>query len=296
MNINKSLELYYQYLLFEKGLKNNTISNYLNDLKIFLQSHQDIKDTDYLQNDFIQNYIFDLSINENKPTTISRKITSIKTYYYFLKRENINKNLDTKDILLPKKTLYLPNILSKQEIEKILNSFDLDDKIEFRNRVIIELLYTSGMRVSELINLKIADLNFKEKIIKVLGKRDKIRYVPLNINTSSILIKYLNIIRPKLLGLKKNNSYCFINNKGNKLTRQSINLIVEEVATRVDIKKKISPHTFRHSFATHLLENGASILIVQKLLGHTNTETTQIYTHLSNKTIKNTYDLFWNKK
>jgi len=191
---------------------------------------------------------------------------------------------------LPKINKRLPTVLSVQEMQEILDSIVIDDHLSSRNRCMLELMYATGLRVSELINLNVSSVNIYMGYIKVIGKRDKERIVPISDIAKKILDEYLNHYREKFI--KKESSLLFFNNHGNKLSREEFYLILKQVIKQTSVNKKVSPHTIRHSFATHLLENGADLRSIQELLGHSDISTTTIYTHISNQKIKNEYQQF----
>ena len=261
---------------------------------MFLKYFPNIKTVDDLNDELIDNFIYEQSLNDLKSSTISRRISTIKNFFLFLENEKIATNL-VKEVILPKKEKHIPTFLSIDEIKNLLNVFDETKPTEYRDKTMVLVMYSAGLRVSELINLEKRSINFEEKLITLKGKGNKERFVPLNY----IALEYLN----NYLSQNKNNKvfskskYLFINKKdGKPLTRQYFFVELNKYAKRAGIDKKISPHTLRHSFATHLLENGADLRVVQELLGHSKIETTQIYTHLSTKKILDALDLYSKRK
>ena len=207
--------------------------------------------------------------------------------------ENINPNIHL-NVVTPKREKHLPSYLSVDEVETLLNAPDLKKDGEYRDKAMLEVMYASGLRVSELINLSKQDINFQQKILKIKGKGDKQRLVPIGDFAMEYLNNYLNLVRSKNIG--QTSKYIFLNSRGQKISRQYFFKQVKKYAKRANIDKKISPHTLRHCFATHLLEAGADIRMVQEMLGHANIETTQIYTQISAKRIISAYDLYSKQK
>lgn len=295
MDINDAIELFLEYKAVEEGLNiKSTIPDYKDDFKVFLKYFPNIKTVDDLNDELIDNFIYEQSLNDLKSSTISRRISTIKNFFLFLENEKIATNL-VKEVILPKKEKHIPTFLSIDEIKNLLSAFDETKPTEYRDKTMVLVMYSAGLRVSELINLEKRSINFEEKLITLKGKGNKERFVPLNY----IALEYLN----NYLSQNKNNKvfskskYLFINKKdGKPLTRQYFFVELNKYAKRAGINKKISPHTLRHSFATHLLENGADLRVVQELLGHSKIETTQIYTHLSTKKILDALDLYSKRK
>lgn len=295
MDINDAIELFLEYKAVEEGLNiKSTIPDYKDDFKVFLKYFPNIKTVDDLNDELIDNFIYEQSLNDLKSSTISRRISTIKNFFLFLENEKIATNL-VKEVILPKKVKHIPTFLSVDEIKNLLSVFDETKPTEYRDKTMVLVMYSAGLRVSELINLEKRSINFEEKLITLKGKGNKERFVPLNY----IALEYLN----NYLSQNKNNKvfskskYLFINKKdGKPLTRQYFFVELNKYAKRAGIDKKISPHTLRHSFATHLLENGADLRVVQELLGHSKIETTQIYTHLSTKKILDALDLYSKRK
>lgn len=295
MDINDAIELFLEYKAVEEGLNiKSTIPDYKDDFKVFLKYFPNIKTLDDLNDELIDNFIYEQSLNDLKSSTISRRISTIKNFFLFLENEKIATNL-VKEVILPKKEKHIPTFLSIDEIKNLLSVFDETKPTEYRDKTMVLVMYSAGLRVSELINLEKRSINFEEKLITLKGKGNKERFVPLNY----IALEYLN----NYLSQNKNNKvfskskYLFINKKdGKPLTRQYFFVELNKYAKRAGIDKKISPHTLRHSFATHLLENGADLRVVQELLGHSKIETTQIYTHLSTKKILDALDLYSKRK
>ena len=276
------------YLRIERGLAENTVKNYSSDilaLAQFISSNKILELPKDCSRETLQQFIH----QQSKTVTASiqaRRISSIKSFFNFMIFEKLRTNSPADLIEGPKLGRKLPVTLNLGEIEKILGGIDLSLPNGQRNRAIIETLYGSGLRVSELVNLTLSDIFFKEEIIRVTGKGDKQRLVPLGSYSKKCIQIYKNEIRVLKKIKKEDNDILFLNRNGRKMTRAMIFTIVKETALKVGIKKKISPHTYRHSFATHLLENGADLKSIQILMGHESITTTEIYTHLDNRHLK----------
>lgn len=282
------------YLRIERGLSENTVKNYISDIEAlaqFISSSRIAEKPKDCTKETLQLFIYEQA-RYVATTSQARKISSIKSFFNFLIFEKLRTDSPADLIEGPKLGRKLPETLNLTEIEKIISGIDLSLPNSQRNRAIIETLYGSGLRVSELVNLALSDIFFKENIIRVTGKGDKQRLVPLG----SYSKKYIQIYVDEIRGFKKikkeDNDILFLNRNGGKMTRAMIFTIVRDTALKVGIKKKISPHTFRHSFATHLLENGADLRVIQVLMGHESITTTEIYTHLDNKHLKNVMEKF----
>ena len=290
MKIELAIKYYKQFLLTEKNVNTKTIEDYDRDFAAFLKFLNGLKDTSQLSGQDIVEYTYDLSIRGYATSTISRQISTIKNFFIFLVSEGIEKNLEL-NVVMPKKEKHLPSYLTKEEMERLLNATNINKKNGLRDRAMFELMYSSGLRVSELVNLTKSELNIPEKILKIKGKREKTRLIPVGEIAMDYLLRYLNESRNKNK-FANESKYLFINKQGKPISRQHFFIQVRKYALEAGITKTISPHTLRHSFATHLLENGADLRLVQELLGHTNVETTQIYTHISQDSIISAYDKF----
>tara|TARA_B100001059_G_scaffold231980_1_gene268885 strand:+ start:8585 stop:9484 length:900 start_codon:yes stop_codon:yes gene_type:complete len=282
------------YLRIERGLAENTVKNYSADIVALAQfiSSNNIEELPKdCSKETLQQFIYHQSKSVSTNSQ-ARRISAIKSFFNFLIFEKLRANSPADLIEGPKLGRKLPVTLNLMEIEKILLGVELSLPNGQRNRAIIETLYGSGLRVSELVNLTLSNIFFKEDIIKVTGKGNKQRLVPLG----SYSKKFIQIYKEEIRSLKKikkeYNDYLFLNRNGRKMTRAMIFTIVKKSAIKVGIKKKISPHTFRHSFATHLLENGADLRTIQVLMGHESITTTEIYTHLDNKHLKKVMEEF----
>ena len=281
MNWDSGFEDFKNYLKLERGLSDNSIKSYDYDLilfKKFLIANK-INDTPInCKPETIKNYLYK-SFSDKKSISQARSISAIKSFFNYLIFEGYIKDSPISNIESPKQEKKLPKVLTEEEIKKLINSIDLNHDFGQRNKTIIEILYGTGIRVSELINLKLSNIFFKENIIKVIGKGNKERFVPLGEIASNELKIYINN-RNRLKIDSKSSDILFLNRYGRGLTRSMIFKIISDASKRVGLDKKISPHTLRHSFATHLIKNGADLRTIQLILGHESITTTEIYTHL----------------
>ena len=273
---DSNLRSFLNYLLVDKGLSNNTAKAYEADISSFFQwlDNEDLKYKN-LQEDHINQYISFLFQKKMRSSSVNRKISSIKSFYIFLVKRNFVKNSPLNDLVTPKQEKYLPESMSEAEVDKLLNSPDVANKIENRDKAMIEMLYATGMRISELVNLKITDVDMKRCVVKVFGKGSKERLVPFGETALDSLKSYLNDRE------QSSSKEIFLSNRGKKMTRVAFWQRVKIYLIRENLKNSISPHTLRHAFATHLLNRGADLRSVQLLLGHSDLSTTQIYTHIA---------------
>ncbi len=278
---------YINYVYIEKKLSDNTKSSYLSDLISFAE-YINYKPCNSITHNDIISYINHLSDKDNKDKTIARKIVSIRTFFDYLMIKKKIKSNPCERISSPKISKKLPNTLNEEEINKLLD-FKPNDAKQYRNKAMIELMYACGLRVSELVNLEINDVNLKDNYVRVFGKGKKERIVPMASVTTSILDEYINVYRSSLLKGYLTDKV-FISSYGKGITRQGFFKILKSIAKENGIKKDFSPHTLRHSFATHLLEHGADLRSISEMLGHENIKTTQIYTHLSNNKKRKDYE------
>ena len=283
----KYIEEFIDYLRFEKKYSENTISSYKRDLN---------KTNTYIKKDFaklnkkdIQNYIQKISKSENV-SSVSRCISTLKSFYKFLELNKYTSLNPLTTITNPKTVKKLPKILSEEEIEKLLD-INLKTDFDYRNKAMLELMYSSGLRVSELINLNVNDIDLSNASVRIFGKGSKERIIPLNDYAIDALNNYILNHRRSLFKHGESN-YLFLNNHGNKMTRQGFFKILEKIAKEKGIKSELSPHTLRHSFATHLLKHGADLRSIQELLGHNDISTTQIYTHITSERLQKNYEEF----
>ena len=293
MKWNHAINDFKDYLKIERGLSENSITSYENDinkLKSFLNDKGKISPLN-VSADHIKEFVYNIS-KEVKANSQSRIISGLKSFYDYLLFEKIIKINPVSNIESPKLRRKLPSTLSIEEINSMINNIDKTKKESERNTAIIETLYGCGLRVSELINLKISDLYFEEDFVKVTGKGNKQRLVPVSEVNKQCINTYLINSRTKLNIDSRSSDIIFLNRNGYKLTRAMIFTIVKSLSKKAGIKKTISPHSFRHSFATHLLENGADLKTIQQLLGHESITTTEIYMHLDNKALVNVMKKF----
>ena len=286
--MNENLENYRNYLKYERAYSDNTVGAYMNDLN---------KYEEFLKKNILESDTEDLEkylkyIKNLESTTVAHKITSIKSYFnYNIKRGIVSVNPADK-VSRPKLTKHLPEYLTEEEVGKLLD-VEVKSPYDYRNKTILELLYSSGIRISELVNIKTPNYDSEECLIRIMGKGSKERIVPLGDYAINIMNDYMNNYRPLIN--KKHTDYVFVNNRGDKISRQFIFKVIKKEALKKGIKKDISPHTLRHTFATHLLKNGADLRIIQELLGHENISTTQIYTHVTNNKLKSDYETYFPK-
>ena len=294
MKWNHAISDFKDYLKIERGLSENSISSYENDLKklkLFLNKNKKKISPLDVETDHVKEFVYHIS-KKVKANSQSRIISGIRSFYDYLLFEKLIKNNPLSNIDSPKLQRKLPSTLSLDEINLMIKNIDKTKKESERNIAIIETLYGCGLRVSELIDLKISDLYFIEDFIKVTGKGNKQRLVPVSNINKRCINDYLLNSRSKIKIVTKHSDILFLNRNGSKLTRAMIFTIVKNLSKKSEIKKIISPHTFRHSFATHLLENGADLKTIQQLLGHESITTTEIYMHLDNKALVSVMNKF----
>ena len=285
MDIESQITDYMNYIKIEKQLSNNTYDGYYRDLKDFFKYTK--KDYNKINSNDIINYIEYLSKNSS-PKTINRHIVSIKNYYKFMeKKGKINFN-PTENIVGLKMPKTVPRVLSEDDINKLLE-IKLNNAYDYRNKAMLELMYSSGLRVSELLSLEVNNIDLDNYLVRCFGKGSKERIVPITDEAHEALYNYIYIYRNTLTKNKMTN-ILFLNSHGSQLSRQGFTKILKEIALEKGINKDLSPHTIRHSFATHLINHGADLRSVQTMLGHENIKTTQIYTHVSNNYVKENYD------
>ncbi|WP_282630312.1 site-specific tyrosine recombinase XerD [Empedobacter sedimenti] len=275
---------YQMYLKLEKRVSANTIEGYLRDIQKLI-NYSEKQPLDYTQDD-LTTFIHEFATSDYSVRSQARVISGLKSFFGYLQLEDFREDNPTSLLETPKIGMKLPDVLSEKEIDKMIEVVDLSKPEGQRNRAIIEVLYGCGLRVSELINLKISDLFFDDGFIRVIGKGNKQRLVPI----SDYTIKYVNLyketIRNHLAIQTGFEDFLFLNRRGKNLTRVMIFTIVKELSIIAGVKKTISPHTFRHSFATHLLKNGADLRAIQLMLGHESITTTEIYTHVDQEYIR----------
>ena len=288
MKWNTCLKEFENFLKFERNLSQNTIQSYLSDLKKLIK-YLEIKKNNCLPHeikvDIIREFLY-LESKKIKASTQGRLISSLNLFFDFLILEKILIKNPVEKIDYPKIGFTIPTTLTTDEIDLIIANARLNKNNGLRNETIIEVLYSCGLRVSELINLKISDLYLSEQLLKVMGKGNKERFVPISQTAKKLIVQYIEFVRNSNKVKKGHEDTLFINNRGKKLTRIMIYTILNSIAQDIGIKKKVSPHVLRHSFATHLIENGADIMSIQKMMGHENIVTTEKYLHVRNKHLK----------
>lgn len=284
-NWKSYIKEYQNYLKLERGLSENTIENYTFDIEklvLFLETNSITQTPINITEETIQQFIYHISSLVNARSQ-SRVISGLKSFFTYILFEDYRKDNPLELIEVPKTGRKLPDTLSTIEIDQLIASIDLSTPEGERNRAILETLYSCGLRVSELTNLKISDLFFEEGFVKVTGKGNKQRFVPIGKTTEKYILIYKEQIRNHLNIQKGFEDTLFLNRRGKQLTRAMIFTIIKDLTVKINLKKTISPHTFRHSFATHLLENGADLRSIQLMLGHESITTTEVYMHLDRK-------------
>jgi len=293
MDIVDAIDSFNQYLIAEKGLSIVTAKNYIDDLNHFFLYFSSVKEVNELESYYLIDFMHhELSLGLSVSTAL-RRLSSTKSFYIFLKKEGIYKD-EIPNIEAPKKPNHLPTCLTSEEVDDLLDAPNLNKDDEIRDKAMLELMYSSGLRVSELLMLERSKLNLKQGIVSIFGKGSKERKIPVGDFAIEYVVKYLNEVRGKYDKYKS--KYLFISKLGEPLSRQFFFKRIKEYALRAGIQENISPHTIRHCFATHMLENGAGLRAVQEMLGHSNIGTTQIYTHISTKRIISAYDLYMKNK
>lgn len=289
----QDLEDFKSYIIAEKNFSKHTAKAYCSDILSFLiwLDENSCENVDFSK---IRDYLHFIQKFNYKKTTISRKIASLRTFYKYLYREHKTESNPATNLNNPKKPKSLPKFLTPDEVEQILNNIRIETPSGYRNRTILELLWATGMRVSELAGLNFGDLDLEKNEIRVFGKGSKERIILVSDRAKGFLQRYIESARdliPKGFPCpdKSENSPVFINNTGYRLQTKTIRNVINDVVEKISLPKHVTPHVFRHSFATHLIENGADLRVVQELLGHSDVSTTQLYTHISKKRLKEVY-------
>lgn len=298
MKWNIAIKDYQLYLKIERGLSINTINSYTNDLEklvLFLSQNSIEISPILIDENLIQQFIYDVAKKVNSRSQ-ARLISGLRSFFDYLVFEDYRKTNPTDLLETPKIGRKLPDTLSEEEIDLLIDAVDLSHPQGERNRTILETMYSCGLRVSEVITLKISDLYFDEGFIKVLGKGNKERFIPIHNRAQKYILTYINEIRIHIHPKKSFEDTLFLNRRGKGLTRQMIFIMLNETATKINLKKKISPHTFRHSFATHLLKYGADLRAIQQMLGHESITTTEIYVHLDKSYLKDVVETYHPRK
>ena len=287
MSWETSIKGFKSYLQIERSLSDNSVQAYIRDVKKFANYAIPIELSELkVTRVDISNFLAQINQEDISARSQARIISGIKAFYKYLIMEDYLKINPTELIESPRIGLKLPDTLSLTEIDKLIAAVDLSTKQGERNRAIIETLYSCGLRVSELTGLQLSNIHFKEGYLKVIGKGDKERLAPIGGRAIKYLTLYINEVRNHQTIKKGHEDFVFLNNRGAKLTRVMIFLIIQKLTEKIGLKKKISPHTFRHSFATHLIEGGADLRAVQEMLGHESITTTEIYTHLDKEYLR----------
>jgi integrase/recombinase XerD len=289
-----NIKMFTNYLKLERGLSVNSIESYELDIRKFI-SYLEGFDDKFLINTIdralVQEFLYSIA-EVVAPTTQARVIAGLKNFFNYFILEGYIKISPVELIETPKLGRKLPDVLSVEEIDLLISAIDLSSNEGFRNKVMLETLYSCGLRVSELVGLRLSDLFFEEGFIRVIGKGSKHRFVPIDSNTIELITLYNDSIRVHMTVKKDSSDILFLNRRGGQLTRAMIFTIIKRLAVEISLEKNISPHTFRHSFATHLLENGADIRAIQLMLGHESITTTEIYTHVTTDRLRSVLEEF----
>lgn len=291
-----SIQLYKQYLKLERSLSPKTVEAYLHDiekLNDFLGGRKKLED---VKLEDLQDFLASLYDDKISARSQARIISGLKSFYKFMLFDHKITHDPTELLDAPKIGRHLPEVLSIPEIEAILNGIDLSKPEGHRNKAIIEVMYGCGLRVSEVVNLRISNLYFRDNYIRIIGKGDKERLVPIGQTAQNAILLYMEGVREHIKIKKGEEDFVFLNRRGARLTREMIFMMIKQAAEVAGITKTISPHTFRHSFATHLVEGGADLRAVQEMLGHESITTTEIYTHLDRTYIKNIIEQYHPRK
>ncbi|MBM6619957.1 site-specific tyrosine recombinase XerD [Bacillus suaedaesalsae] len=292
--MNDQLQDFLHYLVVERGLSDNTITSYKRDLKKYIQFQEEVEKLQSFEEVtrlHIINFLKHIKELGHSSRTIARHIASIRSFHQFLLRDRAVSHDPSVHIETPQPERTLPKVLSMAEVEQLLDSPSLDTAFGLRDKAMIEVLYATGIRVSELIGLNLGDIHLTMGFLRCIGKGNKERIIPIGRAATESLEQYMNQARGKLVGKTKTDAL-FLNHHGNRLSRQGFWKILKRLTEVANIKKELTPHTLRHSFATHLLENGADLRAVQEMLGHADISTTQIYTHVTKARLKDVYKSF----
>ncbi|MBO6051229.1 MAG: site-specific tyrosine recombinase XerD [Bacteroidales bacterium] len=290
------IQLYKNYIKLERSLSPKTVEAYLHDvekLNDFLNGRKKLEEVELSD---LQSFLASLYDEDMSARSQARIISGLKSFYKFMLYERRIVHDPTELLDAPKIGRHLPEVLSIPEIEAILNGIDLSKPEGHRNKAIIEVMYGCGLRVSEVVNLRISNLHFRENYVRIIGKGDKERLVPIGHTAQQAVLLYLEGYRMHLKIKKGEEDFVFLNRRGSRLSREMIFMMIKEMAAAAGIRKTISPHTFRHSFATHLVEGGADLRAVQEMLGHESITTTEIYTHLDREYVKNIIEQYHPRK
>ncbi|MDA9339536.1 site-specific tyrosine recombinase XerD [Polaribacter sp.] len=298
MNWQNSITDFQLFLKIERGLSTNTIESYSRDLKklvLFLEKNEIETSPIDLDENTIQQFVYEVA-KEVAVRSQARIIAGLRSFFNYLIFEDYRATNPTDLIEAPKLGLKLPDTLSTEEIDALINAVDLSHPQGERNKAMLEAMYSCGLRVSELTSLKISDLFFEEGFIRVIGKGNKQRFIPIHISTQKIINEYIVHFRKLIIPNKGSEDTLFLNRRGNSLSRQMVFTILKNLAININLEKKISPHTLRHSFATHLLKGGADLRVIQQMLGHESITTTEVYLHLDKSDLQEVVEKFHPRK
>ncbi|MFQ5677947.1 MAG: site-specific tyrosine recombinase XerD [Gemmatimonadota bacterium] len=275
------LEPYGEYLEYERGLASRTVKAYLGDCRSFTRFAADrgLDRPEEAGFDLLREFVAELTRQGLTGSTVARKISALRSFFGFLVQEGVIRDDPTEKLEAPRRVRSLPDVLSVYEVERLLTGIPVHDPLAFRDRAIIEVLYGSGLRVSELIQLRTRDLHLEEGVLQVLGKGSRERLVPVGAGARAALSRYLRELRPRL-DRGESRGTVFLSRHGRPLSRMGVWKILKRQVERAELRKRVTPHTLRHTFATHLLEGGADLAAVQEMLGHADISTTEIYTHV----------------
>lgn len=298
MNWSKSIHDYGLYLRIERGLSNNTIENYTRDvrkLQQFLDNEEQRPTPMSVSKNEVQGFVYNLAKTASARTQ-ARTISSLRSFFDYLVFEKYRTTNPTDLLESPKIGMKLPDTLSEADIDSLLGAIDLSLPQGERNRTLLETMYSCGLRVSELVGLRLSDLFFDEGYVRIVGKGNKQRFVPIHPSTQKLIGRYINTLRIHENPQAGFEDVVFLNRRGKGLSRQMIFMILKDLAQKIDLRKKISPHTLRHSFATHLLKRGADLRAIQQMLGHESITTTEIYVHLDRSYLKEVVETYHPRK
>ncbi|WP_342575281.1 tyrosine recombinase XerC [Solibacillus sp. FSL K6-1781] len=289
-NLQSQLDQFIRYVQLEKNFSLHTVREYTSDLEEFFaflhaEGIQKIAEVEYIH---ARLYVTKLYDEQKARTSISRKISSIRSFFRFLNREQNIDDAPFRSLYHPKKEERLPSFFYEEELKELFEKNEGEEPIQIRNMALLELLYATGMRVSECVSLELTDIDFHYNIVRVMGKGRKERIIPFGQYAHDALIRYIEQVRPTLMK-KENHQKVFVNMRGGELTTRGVRYILSEMIDNASMHTKIYPHMLRHTFATHLLNNGADMRTVQELLGHANLSSTQIYTHVTKEALRKTY-------
>ena len=288
---NSQIRAFEHYLRLEKAVSKNTLEAYLHDIRRFERYYSDLSPEEITLN-HLQDFLLEINKLGISATSQNRIISGIRAFFRYELLEDIIETDPTELLELSRQTRKLPSVLSDEEVNLLIDHIDKSTPDGMRNSVMVETLYGCGLRVSELINLKLSDIFFEEEFIQVTGKGDKQRLVPINQRALQLIILYIKEVRSQVEIKKGNENYIFLNRLGTKISRVTVFNFIKKAALNAGIKKEISPHTLRHSFATELILNGADLRAIQEMLGHSSITTTEIYTHLDRTFLRETIEKY----